>query len=113
MRSDMNAEYYVWYRLESEALGQHRIDPSSIECAAEELMQTLHAVHGVQGRLLARQDDVIPTWMEHYALPQSSSDTLSPKEFEHALGDLEQKLWPPHFPKRHTERFNLIKSSSL
>jgi hypothetical protein len=105
----MSTEFYIWYRVDSTDRERSLIDPVAIETAARKLIHELHFLNGVSGRLLKREDEDIPTWMEHYALQaQTSSKNLSPSEFEAVFGDLVMRFWPSHFPKRYTERFELI-----
>jgi hypothetical protein len=115
----MTAEYYVWYRLDSKGLqnsdsSSSLSDLNIIESAARILMHELISSTGLQGRLLKREDAGAHTWMEHYAFanPELSWISLSPKKFEAALDDLERRWWPLHFPKRHTERFDLVEPKS-
>jgi len=105
----MSVEFYVWYRLDSKDLECALIDSIAVESAALKLIHELYFLKGISGRLLKREDEEMPTWMEHYAVQAyTASKHLSPSEFEAVVGDLVKRFWPTHFPKRHTERFDLI-----
>jgi len=107
----MSTEFFVWYRLDSmEGLDEVL---RAIEIRASAMMAEFKLLTGMHGRLLKRSDDETQTWMEHYVF-EVCLDTkkLPTPEIEKLFAELELRLWPDHFPKRHTEQFDLIECTS-
>jgi hypothetical protein len=107
----MSTEFFVWYRLDS----MEDLDEAFrvIETKANVLMAEFKLLTGMQGRLLKRSDDETHTWMEHYAFEGALDiKKLPTSEIETLFAGLELRLWPDHFPKRHTEQFDLIECLS-
>jgi hypothetical protein len=107
----MNTEFFVWYRLDSmEGLDEVL---QTIETRASAMMAEFKLLTGMHGRLLKRSDDETQTWMEHYAFEvRLDTKKRSTPEIEKLLAELELRLWPDHFPKRHMEQFVLIERIS-
>ena len=87
-------ELFVWYHCDAG-------DRERVLALAGQVLATVAARCGVQGRLLARTDQR-HTWMEHYAPPEGQEEALR-QALQHAVAALAQP-----FPQRHTEAFSCL-----